>query len=181
MKKCVLILLSIILLFSFLAARDYSDFSRSMKAINTVSMEKYAGVWYEYARLENRFEKGFINTQTEYSILEPDKKGRMRMQVENSGVKPNGKSSGVVGRAVVLFKDEPARFKLSFFGPFFSDYTIIGLDEENYQWALMAGGSKKLLWFFSRTPNMDPAVFNKLKAIAEGYGFNTSELIFPQK
>ncbi len=55
------------------------------------------------------------------------------MQIENSGVKSNGKPSGVTGKAIVLFKDEPSRFKLSFFGPFYSDYNIVAIDLENYQ------------------------------------------------
>ncbi|MCK5816876.1 MAG: lipocalin family protein [Candidatus Marinimicrobia bacterium] len=44
----------------------------------------------------------------------------------------------------------------------------------------MAGGSKKLLWFFSRSPEMGQDVFIKLKGIAKSYGFDTDTLIYPQ-
>ena len=70
---------------------------------------------------------------------------------------------------------------VSFFGPFYGDYNIIALDTENYQWAMVAGGSTKYLWILTREKELDPKVLETLKLKAQQYGFDTDALIYPQK
>jgi apolipoprotein D and lipocalin family protein len=179
MKYIAVIMLMIFILFTGCSTMNFSDFSRSMDVASKVDLEKYLGSWYEYARLDVIFERGMTETKANYSLLEPDKKGRPRIRVVNSGIK-NGKYKEARAKAVIPDINEPGRLQVSFFGPFYSDYNIIALDNVNYQWALVAGSSPKYLWFLSRTPQMEPAVFEKLRAIANSYGYETSELIFPQ-
>lgn len=178
MKKATLFLLLIILTLGC-SNMQFSDFSRSMTVVNDVKLERYLGSWYEYARLDVPFEKGMTETKANYSLLDPDKQGRTRIRVVNTGIK-NGKFREARAKALIPDPKEPARIQVSFFGPFYSDYNIIALDRENYQWALVAGNSTKYLWILTRQPELDPAVLEKLKSLADGYGFNTAELIFPQ-
>jgi apolipoprotein D and lipocalin family protein len=159
---------------------QFSDFSRSMDVVDDVRLERYLGSWYEYARLDVSFERGMTETKAKYTLLDPDKEGRTRIRVVNSGIK-NGKRKEAKAKAVIPDPDEAARIQVSFFGPFYSDYNIIALDRENYQWAMVAGSSPKYLWILTRKPELEPAVLNELKKMADGYGFNTAELIFPQK
>jgi apolipoprotein D and lipocalin family protein len=179
MKHVAVVMVIIFLLFTGCSTMNFSDFSRSMEVVKEVNLEKYLGSWYEYARLDVSFERGMTETKANYSLLESDKKGRPRIRVVNSGIK-NGKRKEARARAIIPDINERGRLQVSFFGPFYSDYNIIALDNVNYQWALVAGSSTKYLWFLSRTPQMEPAVFEKLKAIADSYGYETSELIFPQ-
>ncbi|MBN2780562.1 MAG: lipocalin family protein [Candidatus Marinimicrobia bacterium] len=178
MKKVLLLALSLIIMGC--GTMEFADFSRNMKTAEKVDLGKYLGTWYEYARLEVSFEKGMTKTTANYTLLEPDRQGRTRVQVLNSGIKPGGKFTQARGKAVLPDPAEPGRLKVSFFGPFYADYNMIALDEVNYQWVLVAGSSTKYLWFLSRTPQMDPNVFARLKSIAEGYGYDTSALIYPQ-
>lgn len=181
MKKIIPALSMIfVFLISGCSNMELSNFSKSMPVKNDVVLDKYLGTWFEFARIETRFEKGMTGTQAKYSLLDPDSKGRTRIKVVNSGFKENGKYTNAKGKAIIPDAAEPARLMVSFFGPFYGDYNIIALDTENYQWALIAGGSTEYLWFLSRTPQMEPAVFAKLNRIAEYYGFNTEELVFPQ-
>jgi apolipoprotein D and lipocalin family protein len=180
MKKTLFITLSLLFLITGAFAMDLSDFSRSMQVENTIELEKYLGTWYEYARLDVSFERGMTETQASYSMLEPDCKGRTRVRVINSGIK-NGKPKKAKGKAVIPFSGEPARLMVSFFGPFYGDYNVIALDTENYMWALVAGGSTKYLWILTREKELDPTILAKLKSIADGYGFDTNALIYPQK
>lgn len=156
-----------------------SDFSRTLTVVDDVNLDRYLGSWYEYARLDISFERGMTQTMANYALLEPDKAGRPRIRVVNSGIK-NRKRREARAKAVIPDPDQSGRIQVSFFGPFYSDYNIIAMDKENYQWALVAGSSPKYLWILSRQPELDPAVLDNLKKIADGYGFNTSELIFPQ-
>ncbi|MFA6618172.1 MAG: lipocalin family protein [Candidatus Neomarinimicrobiota bacterium] len=178
MKKLLSLLLSFILISC--GVSESSEFSKSMEVINDIELEKYLGTWYEFARLDVSFERGMVNTKANYTLLKPDKEGRTQIQVINSGVK-NGKLKEAKGKAVIPVKDEPARLAVSFFGPFYGDYNIIALDTENYQWALIAGGSTKYLWILTREKELDPAILASIKTKAEKYGFDTDALIYPQQ
>lgn len=180
MKKVLLMTLALAFIISGAHAMDFGNFSRSMKAINSIELEKYLGTWYEYARLDVSFERGMTQTQANYSLLEPDCKGRTRIRVINSGIK-NGKTNTAKGKAVIPITEEAARLKVSFFGPFYGDYNIIALDTEHYQWALVAGGSTKYLWILTREPKLDPMILETLKTRAKMYGYDTDKLIYPQQ
>lgn len=178
MKKLLSSLLCLI--FISCGLPESNDFSQSLKVVNQVELDKYLGTWYEFARLDVSFERGMINTQASYTLLEADSEGRTQIQVINSGEK-NGKAKKAEGKAVIPLKEEPARLMVSFFGPFYGDYNIIALDTEHYQWALIAGGSTKYLWILTREKSLDPIILEALKTKAKAYGFDTDKLIYPQQ
>jgi len=180
MKKVCLVALSLVILITGSFAMASNDFSTSMTVVNTIDLEKYLGTWYEYARLDVSFERGMTETQANYSMLEPDRKGRTRIRVVNSGIK-NGRSKMAKGKAYIPIAEEPARLLVSFFGPFYGDYNVIALDMENYQYALVAGSSTKYLWILTREKDLDNTILEKLKSIARSYGYDTDKLIYPQK
>ena len=66
--------------------------------------------------------------------------------------------------------------KVSFFGPFYGGYHILALDED-YQYALVSGPNRNYLWILARTPELDPATYDELVAIAAGFDFDTSGLL----
>jgi apolipoprotein D and lipocalin family protein len=76
----------------------------------------------------------------------------------------------------------PGALKVKFFGLFTSDYLVFGLDDVDYQWALVGNNSRKYLWFLSRTPEVAPELLEKMKGMAEAQGYDLSKLyIVPQK
>ena len=52
-----------------------------------------------------------------------------------------------------------AKLKVRFFWPFSGDYWIIDIGE-NYQYAVVGHPKRNYLWILSRTPQMDPAVYD---------------------
>lgn len=116
MKKVTLILLLVILTLGCSNMR-FSDFSRSMAVVNDVKLERYLGSWYGYARLDVPFEKGMTGTIANYSLLEPDKQGRTRIRVVNTGIK-NGKFKEARAKALIPDPKKPARLQVSFLVPF---------------------------------------------------------------
>ena len=133
--------------------------------------ERYTGVWYELYRLNHPFEDGLSHVTATYTLQDDDS------LVENEGMREDGSMSYIEGRAV--FQGEPTvgSLNVSFFGPFYSGYHIIALDQENYDYALIAGGSYDYLWILSRTPTLDQAIVDELLMQAVDGGYDLTELI----
>lgn len=47
----------------------------------------------------------------------------------------------------------------------------------DYQWAVVGGPSHKYLWLLSRTPTMERALFERLKARARERGYRVDKLV----
>jgi len=147
-----------------------------MKTLTTVpgvDIKKYAGKWYEIARLPNSFEKGLVCCTAEYGLREDGK-----ISVINTGVKEeSGKVSSVTGKAWVPDPNEPGRLKVQFFWPFAAGYYIFHLDKENYQYVLVGSPSRKYLWLLARNPEIDDTLYRELVEIARKNEFAVESLI----
>lgn len=71
--------------------------------------------------------------------------------------------------------------KVTFFWPFYGRYIVFALDHENYQWALVSGGSKKYLWILARTPRLPAPLLKELVEKAREAGCDTSKLIYVEQ
>lgn len=69
--------------------------------------------------------------------------------------------------------------KVSFFGPFYSGYNVIAIDE-SYTYALVAGKSLKYLWILSRKTTIPQDIKDQYLTLAGEIGYNTSDLIWVQ-
>lgn len=141
--------------------------------VSEVDLNKYAGSWYEIARLPNYFERKLKCTSATYTLREDGK-----IQVVNKGhyIKEPEKTSSVKGIARIPDKSQPAKLKVQFFWPFAGDYWIMYLDRE-YRYALIGDPSLKYLWILSREKTMDEETYNMLKKKAIDNGYDISSLI----
>jgi len=140
-------------------------------------VQRYLGTWYEIARLDHSFEKGLDNVTATYSL---GKEGGLR--VVNRGFDPKLKRwKEAVGKACFVAGPDVGRLKVSFFGPFYSGYNIIGIDEQKYSYVLICGNSRKYLWILARQPELPRAVLDPLLQKARALGFDTSALLFVQQ
>lgn len=133
------------------------------------NLNRFSGDWYEIARFDHRFERGMEQTQARY-VLRPDGK----VDVLNSGVK-NGKPKQAKG--IAKLTDTPGLLRVSFWGPFYSDYRVMLLDDD-YRYALIGGGSDDYLWILSRTPQISPEIEAKIITEAQRRGYDTAKLIW---
>lgn len=148
-----------------------------MQPLNTVpgvDLEKYAGKWYEIARLPNSFEKGLDCVTAEYTLRDDGK-----VTVLNSGRKEKDpeKRNSAKGKAWVPDPNEPGRLKVSFFWPFAGNYYIFHLDKENYRYSLVGDPSRKYFWILARNPQMEQAQYDSLMEIARQNGFPVEQVI----
>lgn len=151
-----------------------------LRVVPSVDLARYAGLWYEMARLPNRFEEKCAGDVTaEYSVT-----GASRLRVVNRCRKKNGEMTEAAGEARPADKKGAnSRLKVRFapgflsFLPFvWGDYQIMELAPD-YGHALVGDPSRKYLWILSRAPRMDEETYRKLTEAARSQGFDVSRLI----
>ena len=164
----LIVVIGIIILFNSCASNP-----QKAKPVENFEVNRYLGTWYEVARFDFRFEKDLDNTSANYTL---DKKGNVI--VLNSGYNfVKKKWSKADGLAKFRGDKNIAALKVSFFGPFYSGYNVIALDE-NYQYALIAGKNLDYLWILSRTKELPDEIKTEYLKIAEEIGYDTSRLIW---
>lgn len=146
---------------------------KKAKAVANFDVNEYLGTWYEIARFDFRFERDLDNVSAQYSL---NKEGNII--VLNSGYNYRKNEWEKADGLAKFRKDKDlAELKVSFFGPFYSGYNVVALDE-NYQYALVAGKNLDYLWILSRTKNVPEGIKADYLKIAEEIGYDTSKLIW---
>lgn len=135
--------------------------NQSVQTIATLDVPRYLGTWYEIAKFPNRFQnKCLSHTKAVYSA-----KADGNLRVLNSCKTAGGETSEVEGAARQIgAKDSPklqVRFApewLSFLPLVWGNYWVIDLDPQ-YQVAVVSDPKREYLWILSRTPQLDPKVY----------------------
>lgn len=141
--------------------------------VRDFELDRYLGKWYEIARLDHSFERGLSDVTAQYSLRDD---GGVR--VVNRGFNiADGRWEEAEGKAYFVGDPKTGMLKVSFFGPFYGAYNVIALDQQDYQWSLVAGPDTHYLWVLSRSPYLEKNVFDDLVALAKSLGFDTGELI----
>ena len=137
--------------------------------VSSLDLNRYMGRWFEIARFDHSFERGIEYAMAHYTMRDDGK-----IDVLNTGIK-DGRAEDAKGIAKTT--NQPGLLRVSFFGPFFSDYRIMMLDE-NYQYVLVGGSTNRFLWILSRTPQLDEATLSLILAEAEHRGYDTTRLLW---
>ena len=164
MKKLVTLALTVLLL-----AACGGQLTVNNAVIDTLDLNRYLGEWYEIARFDHSFERGMEQTKAVYTLREDGK-----IDVLNTGIK-DGKPKEAKGKGKLT--DTPALLRVSFFGPFYSDYRVMLLDSA-YQYALVGSGSDDYLWILSRTPQLADDDKVTILNEAKRRGYDTEKLIW---
>jgi apolipoprotein D and lipocalin family protein len=125
--------------------------------VDYVDLERYAGLWYEIARVPNRFQDQCARNVTAEYVLRDDG----RLDVINRCVKGDGSQDKAEGLARVEDKTSNAYLKVSFFSilgwrPIWGDYMVIGLGED-YEYALVGTADRKYGWILAREAHLSEA------------------------
>ena len=137
--------------------------------VKSLDLQRFLGSWYEVARYDHWFERGMERTKATYRLRDDGK-----IEVLNTGIK-NGKPKESKGKAKTT--DTPAILRVSFFGPFYSDYRVMLIDSD-YQYALIGGSSDKYLWILSRKPQLTQEIKDLILKEAKRRGYDTTKLIW---
>ena len=178
MKNRIILL---ICLFSMLTANGavQAEKKTPLRVVPSVDLDRYAGQWYEIARLPNRFQKKCAGEVIAKYTRKPDG----NITVLNSCRLDDGSSIQAEGVARLAGNGQPnsvlkVRFApaiLSFLPQVWGDYQIISLSPD-YAHALVGDPGREYLWILSRTPRMDNATYDRLVAEASAQGFDARML-----
>ena len=154
------------------ASADEDAEANPVTPVANVDLTRYAGTWYEIAKIPNRFQEQCVRgTTAEYSLREDG-----RITVLNSCFKEDGGRDEAEGVAKIEDSVTNARLKVSFVSflgwrPFWGDYWVIGLDAD-YGWAIVGTPDRKYGWILARTPTLDVGVLETVFAILEKNGYD---------
>lgn len=146
-----------------------SELTVDNSVVGELDLQRFLGTWYEIARFDHRFERGMEQTKANY-VLRDDGD----IDVLNTGIK-DGELQTAEGKAKLT--DVPAVLRVSFFGPFYSDYRVMLVDSD-YQYALIGSGSDEYLWILSRTPQLSDSIKTLILDEAQHRGYDTKQLIW---
>lgn len=158
------------LVFTFSACSSIPD---KAEPVSNFDVEKYKGLWYEIARIDFKYEENMDNVTAQYSMNNDGS-----VKVLNSGynyVKQEWEKAE--GKAKFRGENNVGALKVSFFGPFYSGYNVIALDDE-YQYAMVAGKNLDYLWILSRTKELPEDVKNNYLEKAKDIGYDINRLIW---
>lgn len=157
-----------------------------LQVVAPVDLKRYAGLWHEQARLQNRFEKQCTGPVTaEYNL-----RGDGSVEVRNCCILADGSFDESVGSArVAPVTGQPGAGRLEVrFAPdwlawlpmVWGDYWILKLDRD-YQVALVGTPDRKCLRVLSRAPVLDELSLGAELDYARTLGFDVDKVVLTGK
>jgi apolipoprotein D and lipocalin family protein len=177
MKTGLAILVSTCIL--ILAGCAGIESKQPLQTVASVDLARYAGTWYEIARLPMWFQRHCIDSKAIYTVR-PDSK----IGVHNECVTRSGKLDQADGIVTIVDTHTNAKLAVTF-DNFFArlvgpsrdgNYWILDLDPD-YQTALVGTPDRRYLWMLSRSPQLDETTYQRLVAKAQQLGFPVSDFI----
>jgi len=142
------------------------------QAVPNFDIEKYLGLWYQIARTDLQWEKDRINVTARYLRNEDN-----TIEVINRGFDEKNEAWKTSRGIAKQIKDGFGQFKISLFGPVFSPYNVIDIDED-YKFALVAGKNTDFLWILSRDKSIPENIKDRFLNKAQELGYDINNLIW---
>ena len=145
------------------------------KTVKYVDLKKYAGLWYEIAKIPNRFQKHCKRGTTAKYDLRDDGK----IVVLNSCIDEDGERDDAEGIARLVDASSNAKLEVSFvsilgINLFWGDYWIIGLGND-YEYVVVGTPTRKYGWILSRTPKLSDEKLKEIFKILKSQGYDPNK------
>jgi lipocalin/uncharacterized protein YbjT (DUF2867 family)/ligand-binding SRPBCC domain-containing protein len=148
------------------------------RTVAFVDLDRYAGDWFEIARLPNRFQRQCVGDVRATYARRAD--GRLdvvnQCRTDDGRIQARGMARVVDERSFARLKVRFAPAWLTFLPFVWGDYWIIGLADD-YSWAVVGSPDRKYLWILARTPRLDDERAAAARGIARANGFDVERLI----
>ncbi|KAG7368628.1 lipocalin family protein [Nitzschia inconspicua] len=146
--------------------------SNSLPALQTVpncSTQDVMGTWFVIGVKPTMFETTCSNAVERYTLLEKGKQGHdinidFQYNAKEDPYKSKLKSLPQKGYIQGDDRTNSGEWKVRPFWPIKMPYSIIEVDDKNYQWIVIGYPSREYCWIMSRHPKMDEAVYKDLTA-----------------
>jgi len=148
----------------------------------SVDLSRYAGVWYEIARLPLWSQRKCVASTAEYRLLETGEIG-----VRNACVTTSGDQISIEGTATVVDPESHAKLNVMFdqwavkLVSWFrsskeGNYWILRVDPD-YRWSMVGTPDRRYLWILGRISTLEEPLYQDLVDSARQLGFPTEQLI----
>jgi apolipoprotein D and lipocalin family protein len=151
--------------------------------VDKLDMSRYAGTWFEVARLPNKLQARCRFDVTATYRLKADG----TVTVLNRCVDANEHVKVDVGHATPLDGD-PAKLRLSYVPDWLSwwpgtrsDHWVVMLDDD-YRYAVVSDSTRSALWILSRSPALDAATYDGIVSRLRAQRYPVDQLVLtPQR
>jgi apolipoprotein D and lipocalin family protein len=152
-----------------LAGSDPAASAAPLTPVPALDLQRYAGLWYEIARLPNPFQAKCARSVVVRYTLRADG----RLDVVNECAQADGRVKRATGVARLADPQGPpsklkVRFApaiLSFLPSVWGDYWVIDLAPD-YSYAVVGEPNRRYLWVLSRSPRMPQPLYDEILARA---------------
>jgi apolipoprotein D and lipocalin family protein len=148
-----------------------------LTVVKQVDLNRYMGVWYEIAKIPNKFQKKCEkNTTARYTLREDG-----RVDVVNRCERIRRSAVVARGIAKIIDNETKAKLKVSFVKllgnqVFWGDYWIIGLAED-YRYAVVGEPSRKYGWILGRSPVFSEEDWSIVREILKSQGYDPARFV----
>jgi len=147
-----------------------------VQPVDRIDPARYAGKWYEIARLPTPLQRRCVADATVEYTAAP----QGGLHINNRCRAKDGSIAAMSGTAVPREGATGAQYQADFLQPA-TQYWIIGLDPD-YRWALVGGPDRKTLWLLARSPKLPPDQLERALGAARAQGYALDELQYtPQR
>ena len=151
---------------------------KPLATVDKVDLQRYAGTWYEIARLPQWFQRGCYDSTATYSLNDDG-----TVKVINRCQREGEQTSEAEGTARVVPGSDNAKLKVRFDNwvsrliPTITEgnYWIIALDKD-YQTVVIGEPSREYLWILARQSELPEDQYQALVQVAQEKGFPVEEL-----
>jgi apolipoprotein D and lipocalin family protein len=179
----VRLLLSVAMVGGFVTGCAGIESRPDVSTVPAVDLTRYAGTWYEIARLPMWFQRHCVHSKAIYAL-----RAGGTMGVHNECITAFGEVEAADGVAVVVDPRTNARLHVVFdnwfsrlFGPSREgNYWILDLDSA-YRTAVVGTPDRRHLWILAREPQLEDASYQRLVEVGRKFGYPVAELIRNQR
>lgn len=152
---------------------------KELPVVSSVDLRRYAGAWYEIARLPMWFQRHCVDSRAVYTVRSDREIG-----VHNECVTDTGRIEQAEGVATVVDPTTNAKLSVVFDNWFAKlmgssrdgNYWILDLDAD-YRTALVGTPDRRHLWILARSPHIDQATYERLVQKGRDLGYIVEDLI----
>jgi apolipoprotein D and lipocalin family protein len=164
-------------LVGFSASRLSGQENDEPTTVESVDLERYVGLWYEIAKIPNRFQKKCASGTTAFYSIRDDG----NIDVVNRCLDGDGEIVRAVGLAKVEDAETNARLKVSFVNVlgirlFWGDYWIIGLGDD-YEYAVVGHPKRDYGWILARSPALSSDTREKIDSLLRDQGYSPEDFV----
>jgi len=164
---------------ALIAALAAKDAKKGLTSAAEVDLDRFAGTWYEIARLPKSGAKDSgADSRITYARTDDG------LRLLSLSRRANGSVRQITGRAKLRDDATQSRFKVSFSSPLldavpfvWSDYTIVDVADD-YSTAIVGTENRKEVWLLAKRPVVDDATRQSFLNKARAQGFDTTALVF---